>query len=216
MESLGINPEETMHQITAKIQDKGGIRPCNVILTKIDTGCHCGNFSLQKFLLEDISEVIDICLLFTDQADINEAKVESTEIVKPVLPNTNFHNKKYIESHIKISYKKYIEVLQEQLDYLKSGITENNKIICNLISAMTRNASTPLRGSKSPWLPSAKANELVDRSTSTPPLCLDVNTPKLNSLNNPLYNEENYINLLHRDELLSLNIENIKIKEQLK
>ena len=47
--SLEINPEETMQQITEKIQDKGGIRPCNVILTKIDTRCHCGNFSLQGF-----------------------------------------------------------------------------------------------------------------------------------------------------------------------
>ena len=39
-----------MRQITEKIQDKGGITPCNVILTKIDTRCHCGNFSLQEFL----------------------------------------------------------------------------------------------------------------------------------------------------------------------
>ena len=29
--SLEINPEETMQQTTEKIQDKGGIRPCNVI-----------------------------------------------------------------------------------------------------------------------------------------------------------------------------------------
>ena len=35
--SLEINPEETMQQITEKIQDKRGIRPCNVLLTKIDT-----------------------------------------------------------------------------------------------------------------------------------------------------------------------------------
>ena len=38
---LEINPEETMEQITEKIQDKGGIRPCHVSLTKIDTGCYC-------------------------------------------------------------------------------------------------------------------------------------------------------------------------------
>ena len=56
---------------------------------------------------------------------------------------------------------------------------------------MTKNPSTPLQGSKSPWLPSAKANEFIDHSTSTPPLCLDANTPKLNFLRNPLHNEEN-------------------------
>ena len=54
--SLEITPEETMQQITEKIQDKGGIRPFNVNLTKIDTRCLYGNFSLQEFLLEDISE----------------------------------------------------------------------------------------------------------------------------------------------------------------
>ena len=87
--SLEVNPEEIMQQVTEKIQDKGGIRPCNVSLTKIDTRCHCGNFSLQEFLLEDISEEIDICLLSPDETDINETRVESTEIEEPALPTTN-------------------------------------------------------------------------------------------------------------------------------
>ena len=217
--SLEINPEETMQQITEKIQDKGGIRPCNVILTKIDTRCHCGNFSLQEFLLGDISEEIDICLLSPDEADINETK--ATEIEEPALPTTNIsdedklkqmkndllcnlraelknileENKKDTEAISGISYKKHIGVLQEQLDYLKGEIIEKNKIICNLTPAMTKNSSTPLKGSKSPWLPTAKANEFIDHSTSTSPLCLDANTPKLNLLKSSLYDDgENYIN----------------------
>ena len=81
---------------------------------------------------------------------------------------------------------------------------------------MTKNPSTSLQGSKSPWLPSAKANKFIDHSSSKPPLCLDANTSKLNFLKSPLYNKENYINLLHSGELLnSRNTENIKIKEQL-
>ena len=87
--SLEITPEETMQQITEKIQDKGGIRPFNVNLTKIDTRCHYGNVSLQEFLLEDISEEIDTCLLSPDETDINETKVESTETEEPALPTTN-------------------------------------------------------------------------------------------------------------------------------
>ena len=60
---------------------------------------------------------------------------------------------------------------------------------------MTKNSSTPLKGSKSPWLPTAKANEFIDHSTSTSPLCLDANTPKLNLLKSSLYDDgENYIN----------------------
>ena len=91
------------------------------------------------------------------------------------------------------------------------------KIICNLTSTTTKNPSTPLQGSKSPWLPSAEVNEFINHSTSSIPLCLDSNTPKLNVLKNPLYDGEKYINLLHSDELLnSRNSENFKIKEQLK
>ena len=87
--SLEINPEETMQSITEKIRDKGGIRPCNVSLTKIYTHCHGGNFGLQEFLLEDISEEIDICLLSPDEADINETTIESTDFEEPALSTTN-------------------------------------------------------------------------------------------------------------------------------
>ena len=59
-------------------------------------------------------------------------------------------------------------------------------------------------------------SRILAQGTSTPPLCLDANTPKLNFLKNPLYNEEYYINLLHSDELLNSNTENIRIKERLK
>ena len=81
---------------------------------------------------------------------------------------------------------------------------------------MTKNPSAPLQGNKSPSLPSAKADEFIDHSSSTPPFCLDANTPKLHFLKNPLYNEENYINLSQSNELLNSNTKNIKIIEQLK
>ena len=42
--SLETNAEETMQQVTKKTRDKGGLRPYNVNLTKIDTCCYCGNF----------------------------------------------------------------------------------------------------------------------------------------------------------------------------
>ena len=53
---LEINSEETMQQTTEKIQYKKEMRSCNVSIPKINTRCHCGNFSLQEFLLENISE----------------------------------------------------------------------------------------------------------------------------------------------------------------
>ena len=147
-----INQEETMPQITEKIQDKGGIRPCNVSLTKIDTHCHCESFSLQEFLLEDISEEIDICLLSPDEVDMNEIRLESTETEELALPTTNISdedklkqmkddllcnlreelknmlavNKIDTDVNKGILYKNHFEVLQEQLDYLKGEIEKTN------------------------------------------------------------------------------------------
>ena len=228
---LEINPEKTMQQITEKIQNKRGITLCNVSLIKIDTRSHCGNFSLQEFLFEDISEEVNICLLSPSEDYINETKMESTEIEEPAPPTTNISvedklkqmkdellctlqpelknmlalNKIDTDVNNEISYKKHLEVLHEQLDCLKSEIIKKSKIICNLTSAMNKIICnlTPLQGSKSPWLSSAKANELIDHSTSTPLLCLDANPLKLNFLKKPWCNEENYINLLHFDELLN-------------
>ena len=87
---MEINLEVTMQQVTEKVQDKGGIRLSNGSLTKIDACCHCGNFSLQEFLLEDTSEEIDIFLPSLDEAYINETKVESTEIQEPAFQRTKF------------------------------------------------------------------------------------------------------------------------------
>ena len=229
--SLEKNPEETMQQITEQIQDNGGIRPCNVILTKIVTRCHSGNFSLQEFLSEDISEEIDICLLsylfseepalpVTDISDEGKRKQMNDGLLCNLwaeLKKILAENKTDTDANGGISYKKHIEVLQEQLDYLKGEIIEKNKIIYNLTLTMRINPPTSLQDSKSPCLPSTKANKFIDNSTSTPPLCLNANTPKLNLLKNPLYDGENYINLLHSGELLnSRNTKNFKIKEQLK
>ena len=178
--SLEVNLDENMQQVTEKIQDKGGIESCNVSLTKTDTRCHCGNFNLKEFLLENISEEIDICLFSPDEADLNETNIKFTEIQEPALPTTNVSdedklkqmkddllcnlwtelknmlavNKIDIDLNNGISYKKHMEVLREHLDYLKGEIIEKNKIIYNLTSDMTKNPLNPLPGSKSPWLPS--------------------------------------------------------------
>ena len=229
--SLEKNPEETMQQITEQIQDNGGIRPCNVILTKIVNRCHSGKFSLQEFLSEGISEEIDICLLsylFSEEPALPVTNISDEDKRKQMndgllcdlwaeLKNILAEDKTDTDANGGISYKKHIEVLQEQLDYLKGEIIEKNKIIYSLTLTMRKNPPTSLQDSKSPCLPSTKANKFIDNSTSTPPLCLNANTPKLNLLKNPLYDGKNYINLLHSDELLnSRNTKNFKIKEQLK
>ena len=93
-------------------------------------------------------------MLSPDEANTNEAKVESTEIKEPALQTINISdedklkqmkdellgtelknmlavNKIDTDVNDRISYKRHIEVLQEQLDYLKGEIIEKNKITCN-------------------------------------------------------------------------------------
>ena len=39
---MNVLPEDTIEQVTHKIQDKGGIKPCNVSLYIINSLCNCG------------------------------------------------------------------------------------------------------------------------------------------------------------------------------
>ena len=101
------------------------------------------NFSLQEFLLEDISEEIDTCLFSRDEADINETNLEFSETNETAFSTTNISEEGKLKqmkddllfdfrAELKnmmavsridtnanngISYKKHIEVLQEQLHY---------------------------------------------------------------------------------------------------
>ena len=56
---MDVLPEDTIEQVTHKIQDKGGIKPCNVNLYMVDSLCNCGN-TINQLLLEDISPEIEI------------------------------------------------------------------------------------------------------------------------------------------------------------
>ena len=51
---MGVFPEDKMEQVTHKIQDKGGIKPCNAGLYMVD---FLGDFwkTVTQLLLEDIS-----------------------------------------------------------------------------------------------------------------------------------------------------------------
>ena len=55
---MNVLPEDTMEQVTHKIQDKSGITPCNVSLYMVDSLCNCGE-TVNQLLLEDISTEIE-------------------------------------------------------------------------------------------------------------------------------------------------------------
>ena len=119
-----------MKQITENIQDKGEIRPCKISLNKINTRCHveilvCSSFQQKIFL----KKLIDICLLYSAEDDINEGKVESSEIQEPVLPTKNMLAVNKIDADVNdgILYKNYIEIIQKELGFLKIGINEEKQ-----------------------------------------------------------------------------------------
>ena len=48
-----------MEHVTRKIQDKGGIKSCNVSIYMVDSLCNCGK-NVNQLLLEDVSVEIEI------------------------------------------------------------------------------------------------------------------------------------------------------------
>ena len=54
---MDVLPEDTMEEVTHKIQDKGGTKPCQVSLYMVDSLYYCGK-TVNQILLEDISAEI--------------------------------------------------------------------------------------------------------------------------------------------------------------
>lgn len=73
--------------------------------------------------------MIDICLLYSAEDDINEGKVESSEIQEPVLPTKNMLAVNKIDADVNdgILYKNYIEIIQKELGFLKIEINEEKQ-----------------------------------------------------------------------------------------
>ena len=57
--TVDIKPDETMKEVAAKIQDKGGLIPCHVSVTLVNNVCACGKRT-QHLLLESLDNPIDI------------------------------------------------------------------------------------------------------------------------------------------------------------
>ena len=65
---IDVLPEDTMEKVTHKMQDKGGIKPCNVSLYMADSLCDCGK-TVNQLLLEDISADIQIKYRTSEEND---------------------------------------------------------------------------------------------------------------------------------------------------
>lgn len=54
--TIDIQPPKTMKKVAAKMQDKGGLKPCNISVNNI---CDCGK-RIEHLLLENLDNPIDI------------------------------------------------------------------------------------------------------------------------------------------------------------
>ena len=57
--TVDIKPDEIMKEITAEIQDKGGLNPCHVSVTMENNVCDCGQ-RMEHLLQESLDNPIEI------------------------------------------------------------------------------------------------------------------------------------------------------------
>ena len=55
--TVDIKPDKIMKEVAAKIQDKGGLIPCHVSVTKVNNVCDCGK-RIEHLLLESLDNPI--------------------------------------------------------------------------------------------------------------------------------------------------------------
>ena len=56
---MDIKPDKTTKEVAAKIQDKGGLNPCNVSVTVVNNVCYCGK-RIEHLLLESLDNPKEI------------------------------------------------------------------------------------------------------------------------------------------------------------
>ena len=72
--TVDIKPDETMKEVAAKIQDKGGLIPCHVSVTLVNNVCACGK-RIQHLLLESLDNPKDIEI--DSELEIDDAMEDS-------------------------------------------------------------------------------------------------------------------------------------------
>ena len=150
---MDIKPDETMKEVTAKIQDKGGLIPCHVSVTLVNNVCACGK-RIQHLLLESLDNPVDIEI--DSELEIDDAMVDSftyvnwlyeeaklKQVKNEVMGDLRNKLKTIIESQFKESCHEtsrhkqnnddVIMLLKEETEYLKMKLKEKNKEISNLI-----------------------------------------------------------------------------------
>ena len=198
---MDVRPEDTMEQVTHRIQDKGGIKPCSISLYMADSLFNCGK-TVNQLLLEDISAEIeieyrpseedgklldnnDVSMSHTnfpyEEAKRNQLIDEISRDIQLELKGLVAQQYTKIKHEIKSMYDNYhgetIKDIEKEINYLKGELTNANQLLSN---SRNKNSTCFLQEDAFPRKPSEESNENIDFAIDAPPQCLNI---PLNSTN---------------------------------
>ena len=148
---MDVLPEDTMEQVTHMIQDKGGIKPCNVSLYMVDALCNCGK-TVNQLLLEDISAEIEIEYRPSEENDNNDVSMshinflyeeaKRNHLIDEISRNLQLELKglvaqQYTEIKHKIkstydkNHEESIKNIEKEIGYLKGELANINQLLPN-------------------------------------------------------------------------------------
>ena len=169
-------PDETMKEVAAKMQFKGGLNPCHVSVNMVNNVCVCGK-RIKHLLLESLYNLIEIEIdseleidNFTEDSFtyVNRLyeKAKLKQVKNEVLGDLRNELKTTIENQFKESCNEtsrhkqnngdFIALLKEEIQYLKGELMEFLWFL---------------------WLLVDTSSENLGFTLDTPPKCLNLNTP---------------------------------------
>ena len=175
--------ENTMEQVTHKMQGKGGIKPCNLCLYMVNSLCNCGKI-VNRLLLEDISAEIEIEYRPSEGNDelLNNNDVSMSHInflydeakrnhlideisrnlqlkLKGLVAQQYTEIKHKIKSTYDKNHRETIKDIEKEIRYLKGELTNINQLLSN---SRNKNSTCFIQRDPFPQKPTEESNENID------------------------------------------------------
>ena len=185
---MDVLPEDTMEKVTHMIQDKGGIKPCNVSLYMVDALCNCGK-TVNQLLLEDILAEIEIEYRPSEENDNNDVSIshinflyeeaKRNHLIDEISRNLQLELKglvaqQYTEIKHKIkstydkNHEETIKNIEKEIGNLKGELANINQLLSNSCS---KNSTCFIQRDPFPQKPAEESNENIDFAIDTPSQC---------------------------------------------
>ena len=152
---MDVLPEVTTEQVTHKINDKSGIKPCNEIPYMVGSLCNCGK-TVNQLLLEDMSpereieyspseengELLDNNDVSMSHIDFLYKEAKRNHLMEEILRNLQLEPKglvakQYTEIKYEITFMydnnhgETIKDIEKGISYLKGELANANQLLSN-------------------------------------------------------------------------------------